>query len=849
MIKRYFSIFVFCFLVKGLSFGQAITLMEAPADYSPPLDYYFSGANNDLNLYINNQNLKPAGDKRSRRTWIIINDREGNIAYNGPSVTSGTKSTLGFLESFAVSEVKGSFAHIFRIDGGVPHGKEIPAGAIAVDMGWVERSTVLQWGMGLVDSKSKISLKAILLNKAEDIKNLVGLSNKEIVRIYDSPYSKKTLGDRNIYEIFYILKKENGRALLSTEYQFGSSPKTNIIGWVDLSRLSKWNTRIALEPNHNIMACEERKADENKRVSFFANSRDANQFLKTGDKDNILFSQDPVAISPEFLAKSNPRRYKGSILRYPILANPGNNLFQTGIIGKVTTVGSGQESGSIDPAIYSKIVEAQRKRSEDNKIVNIFFLIEGSTEMNTYKSQLADLIDKLPTNFPGANIVNVGCGIYRNFQSNQVPFTFRKLTQNRKDVAAFIDKEVFYRPLDDDRETVFRFALKKTLEIHGGFQPGQRNILMIIGNAADFSNNTVRKLKTEKKEYLISGNEMGSIYKALADLDMNIIFIQPHSEEGRFSRKFQSDGLELMGDVAGRIFSENEKISQKLKINLNGPEMPECQEGKLVEATGGVNYFGFYSAPISKELSPAKLMDEIKISLDACNKLRNSHIKANADVIEKGKSLDVSPGEFKAYFMRFIKQELEDIDPASITKLLQEKYQLFIEAYLPKHFNGAKYDSYSYVMFLPKNELYGFIQSLNDVAGKYNQGYSMSELRQSLKDAVTELVLTVSSQNDRSRVGQLDMSSTLEIILGLKEEGVVLFQQYSNKKLADLTKKGVFPDEEVSKLAKGFSDLKLKLEDIYKSGSRYEFCFRTQGDNDNIYFWIALEDIFDKSFF
>lgn len=91
--------------------------------------------------------------------------------------------------------------------------------------------------------------------------------------------------------------------------------------------------------------------------------------------------------------------------------------------------------------------------------------------MNTYKSQLADLIDKLPTNFPGANIVNVGCGIYRDFQSNQVPFTFRKLTQNRKDVAAFIDKEVFYRPLDDDRETVFRFALKKHWRYMVAFNP------------------------------------------------------------------------------------------------------------------------------------------------------------------------------------------------------------------------------------------------------------------------------------------------------------------------------------------------------------------------------------------
>ena len=101
-------------------------------------------------------------------------------------------------------------------------------------------------------------------------------------------------------------------------------------------------------------------------------------------------------------------------------------------------------------------------------------------------------------------------------------------------------------------------------------------------------------------------------------------------------------------------------------------------------------------------------MDEIKISLDACNKLRNSHIKANADVIEKGKSLDVSPGEFKAYFMRFIKQELEDIDPASITKLFQEKYQLLSKPICPNILMEP-----SMILFLcdvfPKNELYGFI--------------------------------------------------------------------------------------------------------------------------------------------
>jgi len=849
-MSRIFASLIILFACFQFSFSQAIKIIETPEDYSPPLDYYYSGTTAELNFYVNNRNLVSTKDKKRQGAWIVINDREGNETYKKPDEKSGVKATLGYLDSYIVSELQGEFAHIYRVDGGLPRSKEIPKGAIVLDMGWIKRSKVLQWTMGLVDPKSKISLKGILLNKAQDIEAIIKLNNKEVVKIYDSPYSQHTLGDRNIYEIFYILKRENGRVLLSTEYEYVGAPKNYIIGWVDEARISKWNTRIAIEPNHVLGAFNERKAHDNFRFAFFANIVDTKAFLKTGkiDNDKVLFNQDPVTLSNDMLSKSNPRRYKGSIIRYPILTNHAE-LFGTGVIGKVTTKGTDGSTGSINTINYGELVSQLRQRMEDDKNVNVFFLVEGSTEMNLYKTKLAEMINELPSKFPGSNIVNVGCGIYRDYQSGQVPFVFKELTQNRKEVAAFVNNEVFYRPQDDDRETVFRYALKKTLKDGGKFQPGQRNILIIVGNGADFANNKIRTLKAEKSEYFVTGDAMGSVYKALADLDMNVIFMQPKNEEGRFSQKFQSDGLELMSETAKRIYNENEKISAQVNIKRELPEIPDCEPDKLITAKAGVNFYGFYSTELNKELSASKFSRELNKAIEECNDLREDQMKVLYEIVETGKSIDVCPGEFQPFILRFLEKEMKGIDPATMSKFLAEKYQLFQEAYLPKKFPNAKYNSYSYVMFLPKNELYDFKNSLSNVANAYTKGYSMSELRQALKDVITDLVLTLSSQNNRTAVGEMDMSETLEIILGLNVEGVVVFDKLSKKELKNLTKAGVYSDEEIIQIAKGFSELKLKLDDIYKSGARYEFCFRNEGDSENLYFWIALDDILDESFF
>ncbi|HQW11623.1 MAG TPA: type VI secretion system protein TssR [Saprospiraceae bacterium] len=842
-MRLLYFILLFTFTNQLLS-QSSVKLLGSPIDYDFPLDKYFSSNKADLNFYINNNNLRSSKEK----PWMVISDRSGNQAFKKPEASSAVQSTLEYLGIYYVVELAGDFARLIRVDGGIPRSLQIPQNAVGVDIGWIKRTNLLQWTDGLVDENSKISLKGLLLNKAVNLKDIVNLQNKELVQIFESPYSNTSVGAKNIYEIFYILKKENGRVLLSSEYSYRSSPSTKIIGWVDETRVSKWNTRIALEPNHLEAAFAERKENNNFRFAFFGNIAVTQEYVKTGKlpESGVLFNNDPVTLTKDKLSKSNPRRYKGSIIRYPILTNH-KNLFGTGVIGNIISKDAQGNIGTISEVNYGNFVDKMRIRKEEDKNVNILFMVEGSTELNAYKDKLCDIVKNIPSKFPGSNYVNVGCAIYADFQSGQKPVLLKDLTQDRNEVISFIQNTVFYRPPDDDKETTFRHALKFALINVGKFQPGQRNILVVIGNAADFVNNRIRAVKSEKSPYLITGDEMGSAYKALADLDMNVIFIQPSNKPGRAFDKFQSDGLELLSETSKQIYNEINKLPGGAKIDP--PFIPDVSPDDMVSSKAGVNYYGFFTPEKGIDISPTRLDKELSLALKSCNEMRDNQLENLYKVVEEGRSLDVSPGEYQPYIMRFLQKELEGVDAKTLSKFQNEKYQLFQEAYLPKRPSGAKFPLYSYVMFLPRKELGRFKNDLNDLANAYNAGYSFSELRQSLKDALSKLVLLLSSESSRAKVEEYDMSRILQVILGLNQEGVVIFETLSTKELKNITKSGVFSDQEILALAKSFSNLKIKLDDIYKQGSRYEYCFRNSGDDENLYFWISLDDILDASLF
>ncbi len=824
--------------------NSSMQLIGKPSNFNQPLDYSFSGTPAQVYNYVYSTDLKP--DKQT--PWLVINDRAGNIAYKTASVASGAKSTLDFLESYYVVDYKEEWLHIIRIDGKTPISLSIPASASVMDMGWVKRENMLIWREGLVNKESGISLKCLLLNKAEDIKRITSLANKEIVRIYDSPTGLTTVGDRKIYEIFYILKKENSRVLIAKDYIVGQNPKSLILGWVDDNRLSRWNTRIAIEPNNTEAAFNERLANPKNRFIFFGQVPDVNNYIKTGTMNNVLFDEDPVKIDPERLAKSNRRRYKGGVLRYPILDNY-QNYFGTGVIGKVTTRTAAGALGEMSTIALADLEETMRISREEDKKVNVYFMIESSTEVNMYKNTIVNVMNDMPTYFPQANYINYGCAIYGDSEPGQTPIINKPLSQNRKDIISFVSNSTLHRPQDADKYTTFRYALNKVLK-DGGWNPRQRNLIIVIGNGADFSANSIRAGLEANSQYYVDDDAMGGIYKAISALGMNMLIFQIKNENSRHSRKFRDDCAEMLNEAAKSIGNEYKPMADKFQFNYVEPAGPVCVADKFTTVTPSVNYSGIFIPSQGGFLSEQRFGLALNKAVEDFTKFRDRQMNEMSNLIEKGNSLDVTPGEFQPFLMHTINTQLKGIDQNTLKQFFNAKYQLFNKAYLPKQVVGSKYPLYSYVLFMPGEELKEFKNNkLKELTQALGRGSSAAQLRESLKEALIDLVLDLSAQKGRASAGDVDMDEALRIITGLNTEGVSIFKNYKNKKLGDLDKRSVWTDEDIMELSEQLSRMKEKLDEIYRLGSNYEFSFQRDGDKENIYFWIALNEIFGKEMF
>ena len=803
-----------------------------------------------MNNYINNPNQSYGRDGRNKNTpWRVICDRTNNNSYVTPNAKSEVKDNLEYLGSYYVTEANEEWIHIVRVEGGGFVGLLPDKNARRADMGWVQRNKMLLWQEGLLDVNSRISLKCILLNKTKDIRNIISLKQREAVDVFDGPgIEAKRLGSRNIYNIFYVLKKENNRLLLADRYELSDDASTSIIGWISESRLSKWNTRVAIEPNFDAEAFNERKEHEDNRFAFFENTSDASAYANrtSGAASRAIFNNDPVILAPEKLSKKNPQRYIGKVIRYPILENmKDEGLFRTGVIGSIPTLNREGKESSINENDLARAKENLAIAREEDKNVNVYFMIEGGTEMNAYKTKITELIFNLPRYFPNANNINVGCAIYRDLDLGDptiLPFEAKSLSQNRNTVIDFINNASFYQPADADAYTIFRYAFKQVVK--DKWEAKQRNILVIIGNGADIYKNTNRRIQEESKkpEYYIDGDKMGSIYDQLAALDMNVLFFQPKNAEGNEFKRLRSDVREIMGETSMQLY--NGVMESYPKYSGQQPLIPDFIGGKFLEAKYA-NYSGIYTALAGSAVPEDKLGKELVGGFQKLNEFKDSFFDILDKIFIKGESIDVAPGEYQQAILGFIHKNSKGIDPTALNQFLNEKFQLFQEAWLPKKVVGYKYPLYSYILFAPKRELEIFIEKLKPL-GSANRSGSMTEKRRVLKNAMLTLVLELSNQKSTSSAENLDMGEVMKIITGLNTEGVVVFEKLSANKLKDLEKRSAFSDEEINSLVSNMIKMQEKLDGIVKLGTRYEFHFRHEGDNENIYFWIALNEILDN---
>lgn len=839
-MKKALLIFVAVFTI--LTIGHAQKKLEGkPIVYNSPKDFFDDEYTNQLDELITKKHKRSKED-----AWIVMSDRENNKAYTKPDVDSQVKSTIGFKEWFYVIDSNDEWVKLVKAR------KQGTLGikAIQEEVGWVQKKNMLLWTNSLIDPLSLIHRKVFLLNKISDIDNVLKSDNKELVSIFKSPNGAKTIGNKTIYEFYFVYKRENGRLLVGKDSRWSTGTmESTIVGWVRDAKASKWNTRIALEPNFEEEAFMERKANKDLRVVGFSDPGGAMGFAKSGRmiEDKLLWDNDPITRNPSELA-SDGRRLRGEVVRFPLIDNKPN-FFKTGAIAEVTTQSMiDLVKSEIDEVKWATITADVAENNNKREFFNVMFLIEGTRSMFDYKQAIMNAMDNLEVKLPDEVKVKYGVAVYRDAPEKESGklFELLPLTQDKKAAVNFLDQIEFDNWKDLDDWTAVRYGLLKTLE-NGGFSPQESNVIIALGNYGDYKNDTGRSIAAEElqDETLV---ERDDILSYLDQLNMHMVSIQCVSDRSREGVSFNKFMRTMMLEASQRQHSDYVQLKEYFPgFAVANPSMADLLDGgNDIDVENGPSFGRLIKAPFSNSIKGLDvenyIMESTKLIYDDVDKF----VDGMSSLTESGNSLDQSTGTWSPAIAREVFRLLNKSKKGAgyseedLKKIVNEKYHLYKEIYVAKKVPGAKEQALSFVLFMPYEDLVSYIDNLERLSSAYDS--SPDKQRDALMATFTELLKQFTG-NDNLSKKEVEKFSSAELaarMQGVKKEGLE-FGSRMTFDIGDIRNEKKMPDDKLARLIEEILDKTKELRNIKDKGRKYEFCYPT---SNNVYFWVPVEYTF-----
>lgn len=810
----------------------------SPVNFEKPIDL-FENRGRLLELYKSDSRKSP--DK----AWMVICDRDNNPTYDKPGGGKQLR-TINFREYFYVTQEQGEWIKIAK---GRANGLQLGAGE---DYGWVEKSKMLIWTNCLVSERTGIHEKTFLLNKAEDIENIIKLEKKEIVPLFTGPQTDNKADNLYIYKFFFVYKKENDRYLLGTEYVTNSyNVHKTIIGWVPAKRCAEWNTRICVEPNFDKQAFEERKNNPKLRLIAYKDRGGARAQATSGviTENQIYFDQDP-AKGGVITAANNPYRYPGSVVRYPLLssAETSGDFFRTGVIGEITVKETNGDLDVIATQDWAKVFEKYKVENKKFENYDLLFIIEGTDQMNEFKDAIMKGIEKAVDKTADIKNVRVGAIIYRD-PINSVGNRFCKVQKmipasQVSELINFIKNEPFSSFGEQDPYTGMYYGINKALtetdltEVH-------TNIIFLIGNNADFRADNIRRMAAEEQKDPAL-KESDELIDNLYRLDAHLYVLQCKNNDDKSSKYYAKQGHNLMIENSKMQYNNYADLKRHYpNMAMEEPFMADVESSSNIELTKSA-IPGILRKPIGvNALSAAQIVD----FLGSCTQKSVEQLRqTNEDLtslIEKGQNINsVAAGSFGAGILPIIKDLIKKsgISAQDAKNLGDYKYQLYAEVFVPKQVRKATYKTSSYVLFMPSQDLSEYIGVLEKFINGVGDGDYYTK-RRNLFDAMLDLVKRFSGNPNlpKEQGEKLSINQFLALIQGVKDEGLELVDQDQDFLLRDITSETSMSNEKLDMFINRIIDKTEKLKKAYRQGKQYEFAYST---GEEVYFWIPVEDSF-----
>lgn len=809
-----------------------------PEKFDPPKDKVES----EMLGYLSEKSVYSAKDP-----WMVISDRAENQTYDKPSGKPFKK--LGFKEAFYVVAETSGWVEIVS---GTTDGLKLVNQQKY--LGWIRKDQILLWNEGLVDPNTEIHKKVLLLNKAVNILDVLGDKENTLVNIYNSPSATSAVDKVKIYSYFFLYKKENNRYLLAQEYQLSSSNvELRLIGWVSSARCEVWNTRLALEPNFEEAAYNERCLNPEKyKFVGYSNPSSAALQMKSGviTTSEVFWQNDPCVADKTFLTKTNPRRFVGDIIRFPLLsptADQPSGVLYSGVIGDILVdIEGNAQPFKVEQKEKLKVDQVVESQKENLRKINVLYVVEATPGLASYKETLGKLFESTVTEFESKVTdasVSVGMVLYRDIpeRKDNRDIEILPLTRNESQFNEFVSSAAFINLNDEDQVTNLRDGIYRGVK-EAGFKKDQVNIIIILGLEPDFSVNKVRReaaIAGKDKAY----HDQNQIVEALSSVDAYIYYIQTRNNTDIYSEKFREQGISVLLERAKDSYNESSATANELNYT-NTPSLPQTLTTGINRLENAAESGFFYLPTAGQSMLPVDLEKVIFDAVqDASGFVKGLKEEIN-QVFEQGKPF-ASSGPYAPAMVKWLDREMKrqgGINPELLKNLaLGTKYELYKEVYFPSKVNSARFPLISYVLFMPEDDLVRYIDKLRAVQEAGRAGTD-NERREKLFNVFKELIYAFTGNYSMSQkeIEQMSINDFQRLMNGLKGEGWTPPKRV-NFLLGSILDEKQMTATEVNEVIEGIEKKLLALEKIRKMGRNYEFSFNS---DEEVYYWITLDESF-----
>ena len=688
-------------LVIDLCLGNEIKILRTPSRLVHPRDNI--DVTNKLHTY-------ETGDFR----WKVWSDRDGNIAYKNSDGLHQKDIKIHYLKEFWVTAETGEFVNVYK--------DHNPVGDIlseaAINYGWIKKENLLLWELAPKIYPSAVTKKAMILSSV-DVIDREDFTEKDIFFV-DGPDSSYSNLDRpaSLFQFYWVYKEFDDYILLGTRHKIASDVNRVILGWMHKDKVIRWNTRIALEPNWNHRAVEERKRGLPTKLveSEFLAERYANgEDIGIGDRNNIVFWTEPLPISTN--------RFPGEIRRFPLidhnfnLSNP--NIVAVHAIGKIYTKELEEFVEIMDAIEWGSIQKDMEETKQAKHNFNIIFIVDGTRSMENYFGSISNTIEKckkeIDVKYANHNI-NYGGVIYRDHTEG-----IRAIEINTLGSSTGFNK--FFNPnkakdINNTTETeaVFR-GIREAIVANNLFvEDNFINIFVLVGDAANH--------KEGQKNYNNKYN-LDITAKLLSDYKIHLICFQAHYRNKDAFHDFIPQMKSLIEKADKYTF---DKLKNEYPDDYD-PQIPYWNEyGQYFRAN---HMYAINEIPLGSKLESDRMqksiMNFIEITQNSYSSFRDTvqRIIDGKGVLSEYLSKTPEADSDDNYCFPFSNTMWlylyeTDIDLTNMILLKKKRYQFHAPALTVKNVRGQDEELWKEVLLMTTSELSRLSTLMEDISLLYH---------------------------------------------------------------------------------------------------------------------------------